>query len=99
MGVYAVALIHIHDREGYRNYEQGFMDIFSRYAGKLLAVEEAPTVLEGEWPWTRTVLLEFPDQATLRAWYESDEYQALAKHRFGASQASIAVIQGLGGGA
>ena len=60
MSVYAVALIHIHDRDGYRNYEQGFMEIFSRYEGKLLAVDESPTVMEGEWPWTRTVLLEFP---------------------------------------
>jgi uncharacterized protein (DUF1330 family) len=67
MSVYAVASIHIHDRDGYRNYEQGFMDTFSRYAGKL------------------------------RAWYDSDEYQALARHRFEASQASIAVIQGFGG--
>ena len=97
MSVYAVALIHIHDRDGYGTYEQGFMDIFSRYEGKLLAVDEAPTVMEGEWPWTRTVLLEFPDQAKLRAWYESDEYQALARHRFDASQACVAVIAGLGG--
>ena len=97
MSVYAVALIHIHDRDGYRNYEQGFMDIFSRYQGKLLAVDESPTVMEGEWPWTRTVLLEFPDQAKLRAWYESDEYQALARHRFGASEACVAVIVGIGG--
>lgn len=98
MSVYAVALIHIKDRDGYRTYEQGFMDIFSRYEGKLLAVDESPTVLEGEWPWTRTVLLEFPDQAKLRAWYDSAEYQALAQHRFEASQAAIAVIEGLGGG-
>lgn len=96
MSVYAVALIHIHDRDGYRTYEQGFMDIFARYEGKLLAVDESPTVMEGEWPWTRTVLLEFPDQTKLDAWYQSKEYQALARHRFEASEASIAVIAGLG---
>lgn len=96
MTVYAVALIDIDDREGYGNYEQGFMDIFSKYEGTLLAVDEAPGVLEGEWPWTRTVVLSFPDEAKLRAWYESEEYQALARHRFDASDASIAVIKGLG---
>jgi len=62
-----VALIDINDREGYGNYEQGFMDIFSNYEGTLLAVEEDPGVLEGEWQWTRTVLLSFPDEATLKA--------------------------------
>lgn len=95
MSVYAVALIDIHDRTGYERYGQGFMEIFERHQGRLLAVDEAPTVLEGDWPWTRTVLLEFPDQAALDAWYRSDDYQALAQHRFQASDARIAVLKSL----
>lgn len=95
MTVYAVALIHIHDRDQYSQYEAGFMEIFSKYQGTLLAVDEAPTALEGEWPWTRTVLLEFPDEEKLRAWYDSEEYQALAQHRFAGAQAGIALVKGL----
>ncbi|MDZ7670548.1 MAG: DUF1330 domain-containing protein [Gammaproteobacteria bacterium] len=95
MSVYAVAVINIHDRDPYQRYEEGFMDIFAKYQGTLLAVDEAPTVLEGEWPWTRTVLLEFPDENSLHAWYDSEEYQALAQHRFAGSQASIAMVKGL----
>ena len=37
------------------------MEIFSKYSGKLLAVDEAPTVKEGDWPYTGTVLIEFSD--------------------------------------
>lgn len=96
MTVYAIALLKIHDRDGYRTYEQGFMEIFARSPGRLLAVDEAPNVVEGEWPWTRTVLLEFPDQASLDAWYRSDDYQALAQHRFGAADGSLAVVSALG---
>ncbi len=95
MTVYAVALVDIHDRDQYGHYEAGFMEIFSKYQGTLLAVDEAPALLEGEWPWTRTVLLEFPDEEKLRAWYDSEEYQALAQHRFAGAQASIAVVKGL----
>lgn len=95
MSVYAIALINISDRAGYASYEAGFMDIFSRYGGKLLAVDEAPAVKEGTWPCTRTVLLQFDSQQALDAWYHSAEYQALAQHRFNASIASIAVIQGI----
>jgi len=95
MTVYAVALIDISDRAGYARYEQGFMDIFSRFGGKLLAVDEAPIVKEGNWPHTRTVLVEFPDQAEFDRWYESDAYQALAKHRFASSEASIVLIRSL----
>jgi uncharacterized protein (DUF1330 family) len=38
------------------------MEIFTRYEGKLLSVEEAPAVIEGTWTYTRTVLLEFPSE-------------------------------------
>lgn len=95
MSVYAIALLNIVDRETYGRYEAGFMDIFNRHGGKLLAVEEAPDVKEGEWPYTRTVLIEFPDAAALDAWYHSDDYQALAQHRFASSRGSVAVLRSL----
>jgi uncharacterized protein (DUF1330 family) len=97
MTVYAVALIDIRDRAEYARYEQGFMAIFNQYNGKLLAVDEAPSVIEGSWPHTRTVLLEFPDRDELDRWYHSEAYQTLAQHRFKASQGSIAIVQGMGG--
>jgi uncharacterized protein (DUF1330 family) len=93
MTVYAIALLNIADRERYGAYQSGFMEIFSRYSGKLLAVDEAPTVKEGDWPYTRTVLIEFPDAEAFDAWFNSPEYQALAKHRHAASTGSIAVIK------
>ncbi len=95
MAVYAIALLKIEDRAEYARYEQGFMEIFAKYKGKLLAVDEAPVVLEGAWPHTRTVLLEFPDTAELERWYRSDAYQTLAQHRFKASSGAVAVVQGL----
>jgi uncharacterized protein (DUF1330 family) len=60
MTVYVVALLDITDRQEYGLYGDGFMEIFSRYGGQVLAVDESPTVVEGEWPHTRTVLLSFP---------------------------------------
>ena len=96
MAVYAIALINIEDRERYGRYEAGFMEIFSRHGGRMLAVDEAPTVLEGQWPWTRTVLIEFDDQNALNAWYGSEDYQQLAQHRHAASEGAIAVVKGLG---
>lgn len=96
MTVYVVALINIHDRKAYEeNYSAGFMDIFVKYQGTMLAVEESPTALEGAWPYTRTVLIEFPDRAALDAWYQSDAYQNLMQHRTAASVASIAVLNAL----
>ena len=48
MSVYLIAQINIHDRDRYGQYEVGFMEIFAQYGGEMLAVEESPTVLEGQ---------------------------------------------------
>ena len=97
MSVYAIATITIHDLPRYAPYGAGFMDIFNRFGGKLLSVDEAPEVLEGEWPHTRTVLIEFPTREAMTAWWQSPDYRALAEHRHAASVANIVLIQGLGG--
>lgn len=95
MPVYMVAELTIHDRAEYEKYVTGFLPIWQRYRGELLAVEESPTVLEGEWKHTRTVLLRFPDAAEAERWYTSPEYQAIAEHRRRGSRANVALLKGL----
>ena len=95
MAHYIIAQINIDDRETYANYEEGFMEIFAKYDGSLLAVDEDPRLLEGSWPYTRTVLISFPGEAQALDWYQSDEYQALARYRFASSSANISIIKGL----
>ena len=95
MAHYLIAQIDIKDREKYAEYEAGFMDVFKSYKGKLLSVDENVSLLEGQWPATRTVLIEFPSKEEALAWYESEEYQSLAKQRFAASTSDIAIISGL----
>ncbi len=93
MPFYVVAQLNIHDRTRYARYESGFMEIFSKYGGSVLSVDEAAKVLEGEWNYMRTVLLEFPSEERAMAWYHSPEYQSLAQHRFAASDANIVLIK------
>ncbi|SVB12877.1 uncharacterized protein METZ01_LOCUS165731 [marine metagenome] len=95
MAHYIIAQIDIQDREKYAQYEAGFMDVFTSYKGKLLSVDENVSLLEGQWPATRTVLIEFPSKEEALAWYESEEYQSLAKHRFAASSADIVIVSGI----
>ena len=97
MTTYLIAQIDIHDRDRYSEYEAGFAEIFSQYGGRMLSVEEDPETLEGNWSFTRTVLIEFPSKDIATAWYESDEYQALAQDRFSASTANAVLIEGLPG--
>ena len=92
---YLIARIDINDREEYSKYQAGFMGIFSQYDGKMLSVDEAPKLIEGEWPVSRTVLIEFPSKESAMAWYESEAYQALAQHRFASSDGNIVLLKGL----
>ena len=71
MSVYLIAQININSRERYAQYEAGFMEIFAQYGGEMLAVDEAPTVLDGQWPHTRTVLIRFADKVLADAWYRA----------------------------
>lgn len=89
---FIVAQITIEDRERYADYEAGFMDVFAAHRGKVLAVDESPTLLEGEWPCTRTVVIEFPSKEEALAWYQSDAYQEIAQHRFASSSGNVVIV-------
>ncbi len=91
MSVYFLAGLHVHDPGLYERYLEGFDAVFERYAGEVVLVDEAPAVLEGEWPYTRLVVIRFPDEAALRRWYESPEYQRLAALRHAAADGFIVV--------
>ena len=94
MSSYFMALIDIHDPKRYDQYLAGFDDVFSKYKGQVVAVEDAPRVLEGNWPAKRTVLIKFPNDKELRRWYNSKEYQQLANHRKAAAITTAAIVSG-----
>ena len=94
MSNYFIAYIKIHNPEDYERYLEGFDDVFEKYKGKVIVVDDSPMVLEGEWPYTRAVVIRFPNEEELKNWYESPQYQSLAKHRWQASEADIIVVKG-----
>ncbi len=94
MAVYIIARMKIHDRAGYDRYEEGFMPIFEKFKGKMLSVDEEPAVLQGDWNFTRSVLLEFADKASAMAWMTSPEYQEIAKDRIAASEGEVILVEG-----
>ncbi len=94
MTCYLIAQIDVHDREGYQKYLDGFNEVFKNYKGIIMAADNNPTVLEGEWPFQRTVLIRFPDAAEARRWHGSPEYQKLAEVRKRASDSNIVLVEG-----
>jgi uncharacterized protein (DUF1330 family) len=95
MAVFIINNMTIHDPAEYRIYVKAFMPISERAGGKVLAVKDAPVPLEGQWPFDRTVLLEFPSRDAMERWVNSPEYQAIARHRHAATASNVLVLDGL----
>ncbi len=93
MSVYIIARFKIHDRAGYDRYEENFMEIFEPFGGTMLSIDEDPTVLQGEFDFTRSVLIEFPDADKAMAWMSSPAYQEIAKHRLEASIGNAIMVK------
>ncbi len=96
MPVYAIAQLAITDRAAYQRYQDQFMGVLKRYQGRLLAADEKPRVVEGEWDREKVVLLCFPDEAAFWEFSDSAEYQEIAKDRKAGSTAVILLVQGIG---
>ena len=94
MTVYFLAQIRIHDEAEYSEYLATCDEVFARFNGTYLAVDGSPTVLEGTWAYTRTVLISFPNEADLLAWYRSPEYQQILAHRLAGAHCDTVVLSG-----
>ena len=95
MTVYIIAKFTIHDRSEYDIYESGFAEVFAKFDGKMLSVDEEPLVLSGDWQATRSVIIEFPSKESALTWMTSDEYQAIATHRNARSTVTSILVKGL----
>jgi uncharacterized protein (DUF1330 family) len=96
MTAYVLAQMSIHDRVQYDRYAAQFFPTLQPFAGRLLAADEAPEVLEGAWPMQKAVLIAFPDAAAARGWMQSDAYQAISKDREAATRGTVLLLSGLG---
>ena len=96
MTVYAIAQITITDRVAYNRYQAHFIEVFSRYKGRLLAADEHPVVIEGQWDREKLILMSFPDEAAFREWAGSPDYQAIAVDRKAGSNGVVVLVQGIG---
>ena len=95
MSVYIIARFKIHNRSEYDAYSASFADVFKKFDGKMLSIDEDPTVLAGSWDDTRSVIIEFPSKESALAWMTSDDYQAIAKHRDAGNTANSILVKGL----
>ncbi|MGW8316352.1 MAG: DUF1330 domain-containing protein [Bacteroidales bacterium] len=93
MSCYFIAHIRIKDDLEYQKYIDRAGEIFARYRGEYLAVDDHPEVVEGEWDYTRAVLIRFDSKSDFKAWYHSEDYREILKHRLNASESDAILIE------
>lgn len=95
MKVFSVSHIDVSDPELYKEYVALAPATVAAYGGQYLARNGKKYALEGEIPDKRMVVMEFPSLEKAMAWYNSPEYQEVAKIRHRAAKhSSIILIEG-----
>jgi uncharacterized protein (DUF1330 family) len=95
MKAYVIGDIEMRDPARYDEYRKQVLPTIEKHGGRFLVRGGAAEVVEGDWKPRRIVVIEFPDMAALKAWYDSPEYAPLIKLRQSASRGSLIAVEGV----
>ena len=95
MAAYLIADLEITDDRGFEEYRRRVPAVIAAHGGRYLARGGATEVLEGTFTPHRTVIVEFPSMAALRAFYAAPEYRALLAIRAESAKSTLLAIEGV----
>ena len=97
MPVYVVAQLRFKDVERYRRYQSRFADVFKKFpGGRLLAADEAPARLDGDWQADKIVIMSFDTEDQARRFLDSREYDEISIDRRAGAETSALLVKGFG---
>ena len=82
------------DQEALVEYRRGNTEAVARHGGRFIVRGGEMELFEGEWDTRRIVVMEFPDMAAARGWYESEDYAPLKALRQSALSTNIILVDG-----
>jgi uncharacterized protein (DUF1330 family) len=95
LSAYVIGDIRITDAAQYETYVPPALASITQYGGRVLAAGATLELLDcGPAP-ERTVVVEFPDAAAAKRWYQSPEYQAALPIRLRSSHGRVFLIEGM----
>jgi uncharacterized protein (DUF1330 family) len=83
------------DQGPFEEYRKHVIASFEPFGGKFLARGGKLTVLEGEWPYERSVVMEFPSREKAEAWYHSPAYQKILPLRLKCMTSNFIIMDGV----
>ena len=94
MKAYCIVYERLHDLKMFDEYRKQVMPTIEAYGGRFLVRGGELTVIEGEWPHPRLVVIEFPSRAAAVAWYHSPDYQKLLPLRLRSAAGNLVIVDG-----
>jgi uncharacterized protein (DUF1330 family) len=96
MPAYVIATVtDARDQEKLAEYRDRNTGVVAAHGGRFIARGGRHEILEGDYAPLRVVIIEFPDLAAAKGWYESDGYAPLRELRRSASDTDILVVEGV----
>ena len=77
MAAYLVGHITVRDEELWQEYVRGVQESLSPFPANIVFRGQLVAVLAGQHDHDLVVVIEFPDQGVLDAWFSSAQYQSL----------------------
>ena len=94
MRAYVIVQVEVLDQRTYDTYRKDVLPTIEAFGGRFLVRGGTMTKLEGEWPYSRTVVIEFPSRADAEGWYRSPAYTKLLPLRLKASRGNLIIVDG-----
>jgi uncharacterized protein (DUF1330 family) len=92
---YVLVELAVTDPEGFEAYKTLSTAALAAHGGRYLARGGEVALLEGAGNPSRVTLLEFPDLATAKAWYDSPEYTKARAARADAATGRFVAVEGV----
>ncbi len=95
MPAYVIAIVRAQDvnARALQEYRAANGPLVERHGGRFAVRGGAVERLEGRVP-ERVVVIEFPDAAAARAWYDDPDYVAIRGLRTSASDTDLMIVEG-----
>ena len=95
MAAFIIGVIDITNPDTYKEYGARVPAVVAKFGGVYRVRGGDHEMLESEAPGSRFVVIEFPDRAAIRRFYDSPEYQEIVGIRTSASTGFLAAVDGV----
>jgi len=93
MKAFVIAAETINDEALFSEYRKAVPATLEPFGGKFVVRGGKLSLLEGEWPHSRLVIIEFPSREAAEGWYKSAEYQKIIGLRHNSSVGNLVITE------